>query len=104
MFGITSPSRGQWRGRRLSFRAQENYFLQESGEVVCVWYRYKEYWLIYIYPEAKNVDLFKKLKRNFTSMVLGDREGITLIGPASVVKAIRKDPDKIQLFSFNLKK
>ncbi len=57
-----------------------------------------------IYPEAKNVDLFKKLKRNFTSMVLGDREGITLIGPASVVKAIRKDPDKIQLFSFNLKK
>ena len=57
-----------------------------------------------IYPESKNVDLFKKLKRNFTSMILGDREGITLIGPASVVKAIRRDPDKIQLFSFNLKK
>jgi len=57
-----------------------------------------------IYPEDKNLDLFKKLKRNFTSFILGDREGITIIGPATVVKEIRRDPNKIQLFTFDLKK
>jgi len=57
-----------------------------------------------IFPEEKNVDLFKKLKKNFTSMLLGDREGITIIGPASVVKEIRRDPNKIQLFTFDLKR
>ena len=57
-----------------------------------------------IYPEEKNLDLFKKLKKNFASMILGDREGITIIGPASVVKEIRRDPHKIQLFTFDIKK
>ncbi len=57
-----------------------------------------------IFPEEKNLDLFKKLKKNFASMILGDREGITIIGPASVVKEIRRDPNKIQLFTFDIKK
>ena len=57
-----------------------------------------------IYPEEKNVDVFKKLKKNFTSMILGDREGITIIGPASIVREIRRDPNKIHLFTFDLKK
>ncbi len=57
-----------------------------------------------IYPEEKNLDLFRKLRKNFTSMILGDREGITIIGPATVVKEIRRDPNKIQLFTFDLKK
>lgn len=57
-----------------------------------------------IYPEERNLDLFKKLRKNFTSLILGDREGLTIIGPASVVKEIRRDPNKIQLFTFDLKK
>src|SRR3989344_619155 len=57
-----------------------------------------------IFPEDKNLDLFKKLKKNFASMILGDREGITIIGPATVIKEIRRDPNKIQLFTFDLKK
>ena len=60
--------------------------------------------LFTIYPEEKNVDVFKKLKKNFTSMILGDREGITIIGPASIVREIRRDPNKIHLFTFDLKK
>ena len=52
-----------------------------------------------IYPDKKESDLFKKLKRNFINMLLGDRQGLTIIGPASVVKEIKKDPDKIQLFT-----
>lgn len=52
-----------------------------------------------IYPDKKETDLFRKIKRNFVNMLLGDRQGLTIIGPASVVREIKKDPDKIQLFT-----
>lgn len=52
-----------------------------------------------IYPDKKENDLFRKVKRNFVNMILGDRQGLTIIGPASVVREIKKDPDKIQLFT-----
>jgi len=52
-----------------------------------------------IYPDKKENDFFRKIKRNFVNMLLGDRQGLTIIGPASVVREIKKDPDKIQLFT-----
>ncbi|HLD12752.1 MAG TPA: DUF2073 domain-containing protein [Candidatus Nanoarchaeia archaeon] len=52
-----------------------------------------------IYPEEVNADLFGRLKKEFYKALIGDREGITIIGPASLVKEIRKDPNKIQLFT-----
>ena len=54
-----------------------------------------------IYPnESKGTNsLFKIMKKNFVNMLLGDRTGLTIIGPANVVKEIKKDPDKIQLFT-----
>jgi hypothetical protein len=30
---------------------------------------------------------------------LGERQGLTIIGPASIVKEIKKDPNKIQLLT-----
>jgi hypothetical protein len=38
---------------------------------------------------------FKKLHEKFINFLLGDRKGLTIIGPATVVKEIRQDPDKI---------
>ena len=52
-----------------------------------------------IYPNKKESDLFRRLKKNFVNMLLGDRQGLTIIGPASIVREIKKDPDKIQLFT-----
>ncbi len=46
---------------------------------------------------TKNEAFFQKLKSIFLNMLLGDRQGLTLIGPASLVKEVKKDPDKIQL-------
>ncbi len=42
---------------------------------------------------------FKKFKDTLVSTILGDRQGLTVIGPASVVSKIRKDPDKIELLT-----
>ena len=44
----------------------------------------------------------KRLKNNITSMLLGDRQGMTIIGPASIIKEIKKDPDKIELLTQEL--
>jgi len=52
-----------------------------------------------INPETKDNALFKKAKSRFVSLILGDRKGFTIIGPASIVKEIKQDPEKIQLFT-----
>lgn len=43
-----------------------------------------------------NVD---RLRNELASLLLGNRTGLTIIGPASVVKEIRKDPTKIELLT-----
>jgi len=55
--------------------------------------------LAVIYPNTENSDFFKKLKNKFYNLLLGDRQGLTVIGPAKIVKEIRQDPNKIQLFT-----
>lgn len=47
----------------------------------------------------KNSAFLNAMKNNFIDMLLGDRRGITIIGPASIVKEIKQDPEKIQLFA-----
>jgi hypothetical protein len=54
--------------------------------------------------EAKNLAGMEKLKSIFVNMLLGDRKGFTIIGPASIIKEIKKDPDKIQLLTNDLSK
>jgi hypothetical protein len=55
--------------------------------------------LAVIYPESKNPDLFNKIRSQFVNILLGNRQGLTIVGPASVVKEIKKDPNKIQLLT-----
>lgn len=57
-----------------------------------------------IYPEDKNLQFGKKIRNEILRLFLGHREGITIIGPASIVKEIKKDPNKIQLFTVNKRK
>lgn len=57
-----------------------------------------------IYPETKSKDFLKKVKAGLATVLLGDRIGFTVIGPATVVKEIKKDPGKIQLYTKNASK
>ncbi|MBT4540376.1 DUF2073 domain-containing protein [Candidatus Woesearchaeota archaeon] len=53
-----------------------------------------------IYPdEKKNPDFFNKIKSNMINLLLGDRRGFTIMGPATIVREIKQDPNKIQLFT-----
>ncbi len=46
----------------------------------------------------------QRFKNDFANMLLGDRQGLTVIGPASVVKAIKKNPNKIELYTSDKQK
>jgi len=45
-----------------------------------------------------------KVRQGFFNFVLGNRQGLTVIGPANVVKQIKKDPTKIELLTTDAKK
>lgn len=40
---------------------------------------------------------FEKIRKNLTRILIGEQDSITLIGPASLVKDIKKDPKRIEL-------
>ncbi|MBU1198305.1 MAG: DUF2073 domain-containing protein [Nanoarchaeota archaeon] len=54
--------------------------------------------------EKKDKAFFEKIRTIFINFILGSRKGMTIIGPASIIKEIKKDPDKIQLFTEDTKK
>ncbi|MBI2105226.1 DUF2073 domain-containing protein [Candidatus Woesearchaeota archaeon] len=53
-------------------------------------------------PFDKNTRLLQeKIRQLFLQFVLGRRRGLTIIGPASIVKEIKRDPRSVQLFLSN---
>ena len=64
--------------------------------------KFKGIELSVIYPDNSKQDTLQKVKGMFASLLLGNRQGLTIIGPASVVKKIEKNPDKIELFTQEL--
>ena len=47
--------------------------------------------------ESENRGLFDKVRHNIAKILVGEQDAITIIGPASVVKDITRDPKKIEL-------
>ena len=62
--------------------------------------KFKGIELAVINPEKQQkINIFRKMKSGFMNMMLGDRTGLTVIGPATVVSEIKKNPDKIELYT-----
>lgn len=40
---------------------------------------------------------FDNMKRGLAKMLIGESDSMTIIGPASIIREVRKDPNKIQL-------
>lgn len=64
--------------------------------------KFKGIELSVVNPDKDKQDFKQKMKAAFANVLLGDRQGMTIIGPASVVKKIEKNPDKIELFTNEL--
>ncbi|MBU0929513.1 MAG: DUF2073 domain-containing protein [Nanoarchaeota archaeon] len=52
-----------------------------------------------INPDAKSLQGVDKLRVNLASFILGRSQGLTVIGPATIIKEIKRDPNKIKLFT-----
>lgn len=61
--------------------------------------KFKGIELSVIYPDQSRQNPMQKVKGAFANVLLGDRQGLTIIGPASIVKKIEKNPGKIELFT-----
>ena len=61
--------------------------------------KFKGIELSVIYPDKNKQDAKQKFKSMLSNVQLGDRQGMTIIGPATVVKKIVKNPGKIELFT-----
>ena len=49
--------------------------------------------------EGKQQNAFVNMINSLEKIIFGDKSGMTIIGPASIVKEIKKDPNKIELFT-----
>jgi len=52
----------------------------------------------------KDSPFFERIKKDFANFLLRIKPGLTIIGPATLVKEIRKDPSKIELLTMEKKK
>jgi len=55
--------------------------------------------LAVIDPSSNKSEGFIGFKESIVNGLLGNRSGMTIIGPASVVKEIKKDPKRIELLT-----
>ncbi|MEK6892950.1 MAG: DUF2073 domain-containing protein [Nanoarchaeota archaeon] len=54
--------------------------------------------LAVIEPDLKDKGVFEKFKHGLAKRLVGDSEALTVVGPSSIVKEIKRDPRKIELF------
>jgi hypothetical protein len=48
-------------------------------------------------PKEQDLPLLGMFRSRVAKLLLGDRDAITIIGPAAIVKEMRKDPSKLEL-------
>mgnify|MGYP001566575697 FL=1 len=80
-------------------RAEEEARLIEDTMVLVDHVRdFKGIELAVIEPDLRDKNLFVKMKHGIAKRLVGDNTALTVIGPASVIKEIKRDPRKIELF------
>ena len=52
-----------------------------------------------IIPDKKNMQFLDIFKRDLAKILLGKDDGVTIIGPATIIKEIKKNPNKIELLT-----
>ena len=52
-----------------------------------------------IFPEERDLQFVKRFKKEMMRFIIGNRDGITIVGPASIIKEIKRDINNIQLLA-----
>src|SRR3989344_5305975 len=79
-------------------RAEEEARLIEDTMAMVGYVRnFKGIELAVIEPDLKEKNIFVKMRYGLAKKLVGDSSALTVIGPSSVVKEIKRDPKKIEL-------
>ena len=54
--------------------------------------------LAVVEPNGDEAGFFLRMRRGIARSLIGETNSLTVIGPASIVKEIKKDPSKIEVF------
>ena len=54
--------------------------------------------LAVIEPDLREESIIVRMRHNLAKTLVGDSSALTVIGPASIIKEIKRDPKKIELF------
>ena len=54
--------------------------------------------------DLKKQEFWDYVKKGIVNLLLKRRSGLTIVGPASIVREIKKDPNKIELLTLDKKK
>ncbi len=81
---------------------EETYLIQRTMESINK--KFKGVELCIVHPQFKEKGVLKQLRNFFINALAGNSQGITIIGPATIVKKIERDPEKIELLTKELKK
>lgn len=52
----------------------------------------------------RDMKFFEYMKKAVANFLLEKKAGVTIVGPATIVKEIKKDPNKIELFTLDKKR
>lgn len=80
---------------------EETLLIQKTMEAVSKDFKGIELCTVYTNKKKKQA-LPKALKEMMTKFLIGDREGLTVIGPANIIKEIKRNPNKIELLTESL--
>lgn len=53
--------------------------------------------LAVIEPDTDKISMFMKIRKGIANSLIGHHNSLTIIGPASIVKEIKKDPKKLEV-------
>jgi hypothetical protein len=81
---------------------------EEEGELIKVTMEeinkdFKGIELAVIEPGKDKTHALDLFRQGVANVLLGNRQGLTIIGPANIVKEIKKDPTKIELLTKDIK-
>ncbi|MFH1065995.1 MAG: DUF2073 domain-containing protein [Nanoarchaeota archaeon] len=79
--------------------SEETWLIQKTMEQQAANREFRGIELFTIYPEVKNEKLFAQMKSFFVNFLMGARDGFTIIGPGTIIKEIKSNPDKTELLT-----
>ena len=83
---------------------EEAKLIERTMEQISRKFKGVEICTVYSNGNKKKQELWNKIKLGFFNVLLGSRQGVTIIGPATVIKEIKRDPNKIELLMKNKRK